>query len=130
MLVRRGAEAKAEEGSGGKFTGTVWVDGGISAPEPSLIGVVVVHFEPGSRTFWHSHREGQFIYVLAGRGHTASEGDSRIEILPGDIVWVGPGERHWHGAAADSPMVHFAVNVGGGPDWGNEVTDEEYSAGH
>jgi quercetin dioxygenase-like cupin family protein len=50
--------------------------------------------------------------VTAGRGIAATESEER-EIAVGDIVHIKAGERHWHGAKADSPMSHITVTVPG-----------------
>jgi quercetin dioxygenase-like cupin family protein len=75
--------------------------------------VGVVHFSPGSRTHWHQHPGGQFLYGVAGRGRVRSRGGSGRILEPGDVIHVGPGEWHFHGGMRDTPMVHIAVNGGG-----------------
>ena len=111
------------------FTGTVWMDAA-PADSPSSAGVFRVLFEPGARTNWHTHPEGQILYVITGTGRAQREGDLVVEIGPGDVVYFAPGEKHWHGAGPDAFMVHVAVNPAsaseGGTDWMEPVTDEEY----
>lgn len=88
-------------------------------------------FEPGARTAWHTHPLGQALLVLSGLGLAQAEGGPVREIRPGDTVWFGPGERHWHGAAPDVAMTHLAMQeaLGGSPvDWLEKVTDAEYGA--
>jgi len=89
-------------------------------------GVVVVEFDPGSRTHWHSHAGGQFLYGATGSGRTQSLGEPVAVIQPGDVIYVAPGEQHWHGASPAEAFTHFAANLGGAVDWGVPVTDEEY----
>jgi quercetin dioxygenase-like cupin family protein len=127
VQISRGNSDSYARGEAETFTGTVWVRRALSAPAPSEMGVVVVDFEPGARTFWHSHRGGQFMFVVSGRGRTGTRDGSMEEISAGDAVWIGPGEEHWHGAAPDSPMTHFAVNAGGPPAWAEEVSDVDYA---
>ena len=31
------------------------------------------------------------------------------DIAPGDIVWIEPGEKHWHGASPTTAMTHMAI---------------------
>ncbi len=111
------------------FTGVVWMDS--SPAEPPEAGVFRVHFEPGARTNWHTHPEGQILYVLAGRGRARTEGEPVVEMSPGDAITFAPDEKHWHGAAPDSFMVHVALNPAassdGGTGWLEPVTDEEYT---
>ncbi len=111
------------------FTGTVWMD---AAPfSPPGARVLRVLFEPGARTNWHTHPEGQILYVVTGTGRAQKEGEEVVEIGPGDVVYFAPNEKHWHGAGPDTFMVHVAVNpateTDGGTDWMEPVTDAEYS---
>jgi len=73
----------------------------------------VVNFRVGATTGWHVHDCDQILVVTAGRGIVASETEQR-EITVGDVVHIKAGERHWHGARADSPMSHITVTAAGG----------------
>ena len=112
------------------FTGAVWMD---AAPEGSSpdAGIFRVLFEPGARTTWHTHPEGQILYVVTGEGLAQKEGEPLVEIGPGDVVYFSFGEKHWHGAAPDTFMVHIAINPAansdGGTSWMEPATDEEYT---
>lgn len=121
-------DAQARRGPEDWFTGTVWVDASPADAGSPDAGIFRVYFEPGARTNWHTHPEGQILYVVAGTGRAQSEGEEVVEIEPGDAVYFSPGEKHWHGAAPDSPMVHLAVNPAmssdGGTDWLEPVTVE------
>ena len=112
------------------FTGTVWMEA-TQIPPPGA-GLFRVLFEPGARTNWHTHPEGQILYVLTGVGRVQKEGEGALEIQPGDIVYIAPGEKHWHGAAPDTFMVHIAISpaleTDGATEWLGPVTDEEYDA--
>ena len=92
------------------FTGTVWQDPIIDAPEPASLRAVWVRFEPGARTAWHTHPLGQALLVPFGPGRVQREGGPVEEIRPGDIVFFEPGEKHWHGAAPDRGMSHVAIH--------------------
>ncbi|HZC18600.1 MAG TPA: cupin domain-containing protein [Rubrobacteraceae bacterium] len=111
------------------FTGTVWMDAAPASPPGAR--VFRVFFEPGARTNWHTHPEGQILYVVSGTGRAQKEDEEAVEIGAGDVVYFAPGEKHWHGAGPDTFMVHVAVNPAtesdGGADWMEPVTDEEYS---
>ena len=91
-----------------------------------------VHFTPGARTAWHTHPNGQTIYVTEGVGLAQRRGGPIEVIRPGDRVFFEPGEEHWHGAAPNRFMTHIAiveVDEDGNPaTWGDHVTDEEYGA--
>jgi quercetin dioxygenase-like cupin family protein len=88
-----------------------------------------VTFEPGARTAWHTHPLGQTLIVTAGWGRVQRDGGPIEEIRAGDIVWFGPGERHWHGASPTTAMTHIAIAEmldGKVVDWMEYVTDEQY----
>ena len=72
----------------------------------------VVNFRIGATTGWHVHDSDQLLVVTAGRGFAATETEQR-EITVGDIVHIRAGERHWHGASADSPLSHITVTTVG-----------------
>lgn len=129
MDVLGGGDARYEKGDAARFTGDVRLRYGPAPAEMGGTGIALVHFQPGARTFWHSHPGGQFLYVLQGKGRVRSKGGAGVEPLPGDILYVPPGEVHFHGGSPDAPMAHLAVNGGGAPDWGAEVTDDEYGEG-
>jgi quercetin dioxygenase-like cupin family protein len=113
------------------FTGTVWQDPIITPQAPMRIVASRVAFEPGARTAWHTHPLGQTLYVIAGVGRFQTKGGAIQEIKPGDVVWIPPGEKHWHGGAPTTGMVHIAMQEsldGNYADWMEPVTDAEYSA--
>jgi quercetin dioxygenase-like cupin family protein len=114
------------------FTGAVYIDAVGSPSEPSRLQAASVHFTPGARTAWHTHPNGQTIYVTEGIG-LCQHRDGPIEVIrPGDRVFFEPGEVHWHGAAPNRFMTHLAMqevdDQGSAVTWGEHVTDEEYNA--
>lgn len=112
------------------FTGDVWMDPVISAPEPSRLRALRVRFDPGARTAWHTHPFGQTLYVMSGVGLVGRRGVAPILIRPGDTVWFDPGEEHWHGASAEVGMTHIAIQEadanGSAATWLEKVSDAEY----
>ena len=113
------------------FTGTVWQEPIIEAPEPARLRSAVVTFEPGARTAWHTHPLGQTLYVMSGIGRAQVWGGPVREIRAGDVVWISPGEKHWHGAAPNNAMVHLAMQEArdGKPvEWMEHVSDQQYAA--
>jgi quercetin dioxygenase-like cupin family protein len=113
------------------FTGTVWQDPIIAAEAPARIVAARVTFEPGARTNWHTHPLGQTLYVISGIGLFQTKGGPVQEIRPGDVVWIPPGEKHWHGGSPTSGMTHIAMQEsleGNYSSWMEPVTDAEYSA--
>ena len=92
-----------------------------------------VHFTPGARTAWHTHPNGQTIFVLEGVGHAQRRGGPVEVIRPGDRVFFEPGEEHWHGAAATRFMTaprdaSRSTTRATRATWLDHVTDEEYAA--
>lgn len=113
------------------FSGTVYQDPIVVAPEPARIRALRVTFLPGGRTNWHTHPLGQTLYVVSGTGRYQTEGQPVVEINAGDTVWIPPGEKHWHGAAPETAMCHIAFQEaldGKHINWMEPVSDEDYSA--
>jgi quercetin dioxygenase-like cupin family protein len=114
------------------FTGRVRIDAPFQADAPARVGGATVTFEPGARTAWHTHPLGQTLIVTAGVGSVQEWGKPAREIRPGDIVWIPPGVKHWHGAQATTAMTHIAIAeaVDGSPvTWMEQVSDAQYSGG-
>jgi quercetin dioxygenase-like cupin family protein len=127
-IIRSGSQPSAK-GPGDYFTGTVRVDPLFNPPEPARVSTALVTFEPGARTAWHTHPLGQLLIVTAGCGWVQRAGEPIHEIRPGDLVWVAPREKHWHGAAPTTAMSHIAIQErldGSAVDWMEQVTDEQY----
>ena len=125
-IKRSGAQASAA-GPADWFTGTVRIDAPFNG-SGALSGATVT-FEPGARTAWHTHPLGQTLLVVAGLGRVQRDGGAIEEVRPGDIVWFGPDEKHWHGAAPDCAMSHVAIaetKDGKAVDWLEHVTDDQY----
>lgn len=113
------------------FTGKVRVDLLFNPAAPERVQGGHVTFDPGARTAWHTHPLGQTLIVTFGRGRVQREGGPVEEIHPGDVVCFAPDERHWHGAAPDTGMSHFAIQEvkdGKVVTWMEHVTDAEYGA--
>ena len=122
--------AETAAGPSDWFTGAVYVDAVAAPSHGSQLSASSVHFTPGARTAWHTHPNGQTIYVLEGIGRAQRRGAPIEVIRPGDRVFFEPGEEHWHGAAPNRFMTHLAMlevdHEGNSATWGEHVTDEEY----
>lgn len=128
MQIRRSGSSASVQGAEALFTGTVRIDapfagsGGLSA--------ATVTFEPGARTAWHTHPLGQTLLVTAGLGMVQREGEEIQLIRPGDVVWIEPGEKHWHGASRECAMTHIAIaemHEGSAVTWLEHVSDADYA---
>jgi len=131
MEIIQAGSRPTRRGPKESFTGTVWQDPIITPQAPMRIVSSRVAFEPGARTAWHTHPLGQTLYVIAGVGRFQSKGGPIREIRPGDVVWISPGEKHWHGGSPTTGMVHIAIQEsldGSHVNWMEQVTDAEYTA--
>jgi quercetin dioxygenase-like cupin family protein len=130
MDIKKNGSQPSGKGPAEYFTGTVRLDPLMTAPEPARVNGVLVTFEPGARTAWHTHPLGQTLIVTAGSGRTQSWGGPIEEIRPGDVIWIPPGEKHWHGAAPTTAMAHIAIQErldGKAVDWMEHVSDDQYT---
>src|SRR5947209_17967940 len=131
MEIRRAGAQPSGKGPADWFTGTVRIDPLFSPREPARVAGALVTFEPGARTAWHTHPFGQTLIVTAGCGRVQREGGTVEEIRPGDVVWFPPGEKHWHGASANTAMTHIAIQEslnGKNVEWLEKVSDEQYGS--
>jgi quercetin dioxygenase-like cupin family protein len=114
------------------FTGTVFIDVVAEPSGPSRLAAASVRFTPGARTSWHTHPNGQTIFVTEGVGLCQRRGGPVEVIRPGDRVFFDAGEEHWHGASATRFMTHLAMHQvdeqGNAVVWGEHVSDDEYTA--
>ena len=129
MDIKRAGSQPSGKGPTEYFTGTVRLDPLIQAPDPARVNSTSVRFEPGARTACHTHPFGQTLVVIAGFGRAQRWGGPLEEIRPGDVVWISPGEKHWHGASPATAMTHLAIQErldGKAVEWMEKVTDEQY----
>jgi quercetin dioxygenase-like cupin family protein len=131
MEIFRNGSRPSDKGPADWFTGTVRIDPLFAPPEPTRGSGGSVTFEPGARTAWHAHPLGQTLIVTAGSGWVQREGEPAQQIRPGDVVWIAPGEKHWHGASATTAMTHIAIQEkldGKAVEWMEHVSDRQYGA--
>lgn len=129
MEIIRSGTRTANAGQSTHFTGDVRLEPLHSAAEPARVATAAVTFEPGARTAWHTHPLGQTLIVTAGLGWAQRDGGPVEDILPGDVIWFEPGEKHWHGATAETGMSHIAIQEkldGVGVIWLEQVNDDQY----
>lgn len=131
QIIRSSIETRT--GPSERFTGAVYIDA-VAGPEGGArLSAFSVHFTPMARTAWHTHPNGQTIYVTEGVGRCQRRGGPVEVIRPGDRVFFEPGEEHWHGAAPDRFMTHLAMlevdDAGNSATWGEHVSDAEYGSG-
>ncbi|GGC66603.1 hypothetical protein GCM10011504_50730 [Siccirubricoccus deserti] len=127
-ISRAGAQPSAR-GPADQFTGSVRVDMLFQATAPSRMSGGNVTFEPGARSNWHTHPVGQILVVTTGVGWVQREGGPVEEMRPGDVIWIPPGLKHWHGAAATTGVTHIALTKAVNSQavtWLEPVSDEQY----
>jgi quercetin dioxygenase-like cupin family protein len=130
MKIFKSGSRPTKKASSDWFTGTVWQDPIVEAPEPARIRALNVSFEPGARTAWHTHPLGQTLYVVTGNGLVGLRNEAPKIIKAGDTVWIPPGEEHWHGASASNAMAHIAIQEaldGRVAEWLEQVSDYDYN---
>jgi 4-carboxymuconolactone decarboxylase len=131
IRILRSGSQPSRQGVAENFTGSVRVDPLFQAIAPARTSGALVTFEPGARTAWHTHPLGQILIVTAGTGRVQRWGDPVEEIHQGDVVWIPPGQKHWHGASPNSSMTHIAIVEaldGKTVAWMEKVSDAQYGA--
>jgi len=85
-------------------------------------------FEPGNRTYWHSHEGGFILFVQEGRARVQTRGQPMKELGPGEIDYTPPGVQHWHGSAPGEILMQLGiVPFGGGIEFLEAVSDAQYN---
>lgn len=110
------------------FTGAAWLSQLIQGDSTNNIQVGNVTFEPGARTKWHYHPDGQVLLVTAGTGYYQEQGSTKRILRKGDVVKCPPNLPHWHGASIDDSFIQVAITSSrNGPTvWLQPVSEEEY----
>jgi quercetin dioxygenase-like cupin family protein len=132
MDLKRSGSQPSQRPPAEHFTGTVRLDPLFQATAPGRVGGAYVTFEPCARSDWHTHPLGQTLIVTFGCGLHQRWGGPVEQIRPGDVVSVGPNEKHWHGASPTTAMTHIAIQEsldGKAVEWLEKVTDEQYLGG-
>ena len=131
IRILRSGSQPSREGPPDHFTGSVRVDPLFMANAPARASGALVTFGLGARTAWHMHPLGQVLIVTAGVGRVQRWGDPIEEIRQGDVIWIPPAQKHWHGAAPNSSMAHIAISEsldGKSVEWMEKVGDAQYGA--
>jgi len=109
LTITTAEERGSTPGADDYFTGETTVSMLFTAAGARTFAGANVSFQPGARTAWHSHPAGQTLVVTEGQGWVQIEGQERRDLSPGDVVWIPPGVRHWHGATSSYAMTHLAL---------------------
>ena len=114
MKLVRKEEAQVRRGT--TFTGETTLAELLVPQAPNGVRVTVVEFDDGSVTHWHTHPGEQVLYVLEGECRVGNATE-QFTAQAGDVVYTPPNEKHWHGAAPGTKMVHISITTGGAPQW-------------
>ncbi|MDV7137249.1 cupin domain-containing protein [Maribacter sp. TH_r10] len=119
---------KGEKITNNNFIGDVWVHMQVRADSVNQNSVGTVTFDPGARSNWHSHPNGQIIMALDGEGYYQEKGSAKKMLHKGDVVKCPANLPHWHGASADKEFIQIAITsrVDGPTKWLEPVTEKEY----
>jgi quercetin dioxygenase-like cupin family protein len=117
---------EAKTGNPDYFTGQVVLRTMAATDPPTNVKMFRVEFAACARTNWHIHSGVQVLVVLEGRCRFQHLGGPVEEAGAGETIHIPAGEKHWHGASADAPMVHLAINIDAETDWLEAVAEEQY----
>ncbi|MGX9782933.1 (R)-mandelonitrile lyase [Janthinobacterium lividum] len=129
VTVTRAAAMPSSIGDAAYFTGKVAVGARFQRLAPARVGGGIVTFAPGARTAWHTHPLGQTLVVTQGSGWVQHWQGPLQALAVGDVAWIPPGVKHWHGATATSAMQHVAIaeaQDGTAVTWLEQVADDSY----
>ncbi len=105
-----------------------WVETLVEASQESA-GAMIATLEPGTISLWHSHPDGQILYVLSGVGLMRRDAGPIEELRAGDCVSFAPDERHWHGATPTTTFSYLSVQAardGSVATWFEPVTPGDH----
>jgi quercetin dioxygenase-like cupin family protein len=112
-----------------RFSGSVTVQSLFDAKDPSRTSGGQVTFQPGARSAWHTHPLGQTLIITDGTGWIQEWGHPVQVMHKGDVIWIPPNVKHWHGAAPTTSVTHIAIQEqvdGVAVVWLEKVSDEQY----
>lgn len=113
------------------FVGDAFLTPLLSPDHNNSYSVGSVWFEKGARTNWHTHPKGQNLLVTEGQGFYQEKGKPAQIIKKGDVIVIPENVEHWHGASAQTEMVHIAITNfedDSQVTWLQPVSEEEYRA--
>lgn len=130
IIITRKNSVEPATGPESVFTGDVSVEFSVPRRGESRLSGGFVTFQPKARSNWHTHPYGQLLIIATGKGRVQEWGQPVQEVFSGDLVWFPAGVKHWHGAAPDQAMSHYAIQEeqdGQAANWMEKVTDAQYN---
>jgi quercetin dioxygenase-like cupin family protein len=104
---------------------TTFTGGTPSAVDATAIRTTRLKFPKGSRSYWHTHTNGQLLMIEEGEGRTQVRGGKVQPMKPGQPWWTAAGVEHWHGASPDQDALQLTIYEGQ-VKWLEAVTDAQY----
>lgn len=100
--------------------------------QSSELPLTNVTFEPRCRNNWHIHHGAhQILICVSGKGWYQEWGKEPIALLPGMVIDIPEGVKHWHGAQHDSWFQHLTAHIATAEKQSNEwlepVSDDHYN---
>ncbi len=87
QIITRGETQPSIKGSSEYFTGNVTIRPLFGPKHPDApFGAAYVTFDPGARSFWHTHPTGQHLIVTDGVGRTGTVDGTVAEFKAGDAL--------------------------------------------
>lgn len=129
ISITPAAAQKVITGAPERFTGSVRVQSLFDPQGPTRSSGGQVTFQPGARSAWHTHPLGQVLIVTEGEGWVQEWGGPVQVMRKGDVVWIPPNVKHWHGSTPTSSVTHIALQEqvnGVAVVWLEKVTDAQY----
>lgn len=130
QLVKHADQIPTVEGSNKVFIGNVKIVPMTDQIKDMSVASAYVIFEPGARSYWHTHPTGQILIIAEGEGRSGVYGEKVSVLKKGDVVVCPKGVKHFHGAAPDKRLVQMTITgfdpQGSNVTWMEAVTDEQY----
>jgi len=108
MKVAKVAQVAREPQVSPLFTGPVTMQLIVGTELSKKFRIAQVNFGRGVRNKFHSHTIEQILIVTEGKGIVATDKEE-ITVVPGDVIFIPAGEKHWHGAAKGATFSHLYV---------------------
>jgi len=112
-IIRKGTNTASQAKSAGPEN----IETILPARPGSGLKFSLVRFKDGGRTKWHSHPGEQILYITEGEGRAGTATEEWENLKPGDLIYAGAGERHWHGAMPGCDLTHISIITVGPPEW-------------
>jgi quercetin dioxygenase-like cupin family protein len=114
------SEVKKVQVNAALFTGPLTQQALLSSSENKDFKASIINFPKGIRNKFHTHDSDQLLIVTEGTGLVVTDEEEKT-VTVGDVIYIPAGEKHWHGANADSDFSHISIT----PTYGNMTQLED-----